>query len=279
MSSAIEDLQSIHSGLLRVRGLARYALASFGLVLLLISYCELCSLIQGRPPAGLSSSAPWAFQVSVPWILVGTAFALFANRIAGGRLAAMYPRAAIGVVILTGATSALALEALMMELLGGETPLPLFLYQRAPTHIAATALLVALYLAHRLWTERHQEAPALDTEPAAPEEPHTAEAAETDSIEVMTGTGRTSIRVSDIECLQADGNYINVIHVSGRSYLLRQTMAAAARALDDKRFLRVHRSTIVNCHMIKERRPGCVLVLQSGRSVTVSRAYRDQLRH
>ena len=65
----------------------------------------------------------------------------------------------------------------------------------------------------------------------------------------------------------------------GRTYLLRQTMAAAERSLDESRFMRVHRSTIVNRRLIKERRCGGVLVLQSGRTVTVSRAYRDQLRH
>jgi two-component system response regulator AlgR len=100
-----------------------------------------------------------------------------------------------------------------------------------------------------------------------------------DVMEVMTGTGRTHIPVAEIESLQADRNYINVIHVSGRTYLLRQTMAATERTLDETRFMRVHRSTIVNRQHIKERRPGGVLVLHSGRTVTVSRAYRSQLRH
>jgi len=68
------------------------------------------------------------------------------------------------------------------------------------------------------------------------------------------------------------------VHVSGRIYLLRQTMAATERTLDATRFMRVHRSTIVNRQLIRERRPGGVLVLQSGRTVTVSRAYRGQLR-
>ena len=287
MSSAIEDLRSIHPGLAGMRRLTRYALASGGLVLLLISYCELCSLVRGLPAPGLSISAPWAFQVSIPWIAVGTAFALFANRIADGRLASLYPRAVLGAVILAGAASALVLEALLMKLLGGESPLPLFLYQRAPTHIAATALLVAIYLAHRLWNVNHRATRPAVIAAAVSEQPECIEAPSAslpatdtvDCIEVMTGTGRTSIRVSDIECLQADRNYINVIHVSGRTYLLRQTMAAAQRALDENHFMRVHRSTIVNCRMIKERRTGGVLVLQSGRTVTVSRAYREQLRH
>lgn len=266
MSSAIEDLRSLSPTSLGSRRVYRYALSGVALVFALIAYCELCSVIVGMPPPGLRISAPWALQVALPWIAIGSAFGMYADRMAASRIASSYPRTLIAAVILTGAAVALGLEALLMELRGGESPLSEFLYLRAPTHIAAVALLVAIYMGNRLWSARQQSISSVVETPANDQ-----------CIEVMTGTGRTTIRIEDIECLQADRNYINVMHVSGKSYLLRQTMATAQRALGEERFMRVHRSTIVNRLRIKERRPGGVLVLQSGRTVTVSRAHRGVL--
>ena len=88
----------------------------------------------------------------------------------------------------------------------------------------------------------------------------------------MTGTGRTRIRLQDIECLEADRNYVNV-HTPQRSYLLRQTLSSLENSLQPGNFLRVHRSIIVNRAMIRERRRGGVLVLCSGRTVRVSRSF------
>src|SRR5690606_32611766 len=50
---------------------------------------------------------------------------------------------------------------------------------------------------------------------------------------------------ADIEALQAAGNYVN-LRVRGREYPLRSTIAAIEERLDPARFLRVHRSHIVN---------------------------------
>jgi DNA-binding LytR/AlgR family response regulator len=95
-------------------------------------------------------------------------------------------------------------------------------------------------------------------------------------VEVMTGTGRTQVALEDIECLEADRNYINV-HTAQRSYLLRQTLASLEQSLNSEVFLRVHRSVIVNRRKIRERRNGGVLVLDSGRTVRVSRAFAGRL--
>ena len=246
------------------RRLLRYVLISCTALLLLVGYCELCSLIRGLPAPGLRISGSWALQVWLPWLVIGATFGTFGQRIADHRIAYTHPRTLIAAVIIGAGAFGVSSEALLAEWFSDETSLAWFIYERAPAHLAASALLVAMYLGNRFW--RLREAPAA-TPPS------------TDMMEVMTGTGRTQIPVDEIECLQADRNYINVIHVSGRTYLLRQTMAAAERSLDEARFMRVHRSTIVNRQFIKERRCGGVLVLQSGRTVTVSRAYRDPLRH
>lgn len=241
------------------RRLLRYAIGSFAALALLIGYCELCSVVRGLPSPGLKISGSWALQVWLPWLVIGATFGTVGQHIVDHRLARTYPRTTMVAVIVSVAAFAVSAEALLAQLLSDETSLLWFVYERAPAHLAGSALLVAMYLGNRFW--RAREVPAGDM------------------LEVMTGTGRTHIPVDEIECLQADRNYINVIHVSGRTYLLRQTMAATERTLDEARFVRVHRSTIVNRQLVKERRPGGVLVLHSGRTVTVSRAYRSQLRH
>jgi two-component system LytT family response regulator len=96
-------------------------------------------------------------------------------------------------------------------------------------------------------------------------------------LKVMTGTGYAIVATDEIESLEADGNYLSVTHVSGRTYLMRSTMNAADRLLGSRQFVRVHRSTIVNRGMIRERRRGGVLVLRSGRTVRIGRAFRDRL--
>jgi DNA-binding LytR/AlgR family response regulator len=241
------------------RRLMRYALGSFAALLLLIAYCELCSVVRGLPSPGLKISGSWALHVWLPWLVIGATFGTFGQRIVEHRIAHAHPRLVMAVVIASVGAFAVSAEALLAQLLRDETSLLSFVYERAPAHLAGSALLVAMYLGNRFW--RAREIPAGDM------------------LEVMTGTGRTHIPVDEIECLQADRNYITVVHVSGRTYLLRQTMAATERTLDGERFMRVHRSTIVNRRLVKERRAGGVLVLQSGRTVTVSRAYRGQLRH
>jgi DNA-binding LytR/AlgR family response regulator len=92
----------------------------------------------------------------------------------------------------------------------------------------------------------------------------------------MTGTGHVAIATAEIECLEADGNYLNVAHVSGRTYLLRSTLNAAEQRLGAQ-FVRIHRSVIVNRGRIRERRRGGQLVLQSGRIVRIGRAFRGRL--
>lgn len=89
------------------------------------------------------------------------------------------------------------------------------------------------------------------------------------------------IAASDIECLSAAGNYVN-LHVRGRDYPLRSTIAAIGERLDPQRFLRVHRSHIVNLDQIAMIEPldsgDARLHLKNGNQLPCSRRYRDSLR-
>ncbi|HEX8957171.1 MAG TPA: LytTR family DNA-binding domain-containing protein, partial [Burkholderiaceae bacterium] len=86
---------------------------------------------------------------------------------------------------------------------------------------------------------------------------------------------------AEIESAQAWGNYVN-LRVRGHDYPLRSTMAAIEQRLDAKRFVRVHRSYIVNLDFVVEIEPldsgDARAKLRDGSYVPVSRRYRDDLR-
>ena len=86
---------------------------------------------------------------------------------------------------------------------------------------------------------------------------------------------------AEVEWLQAWGNYVN-LRVRSRDYPLRSTMAAIETRLDPTRFVRVHRSYIVNLDCIQEIEPldsgDARAKMRDGGFVPVSRRYRDELR-
>ena len=88
------------------------------------------------------------------------------------------------------------------------------------------------------------------------------------------------VAARDIEWLEASENYVN-LHVRGRVYPLRSTMSAIQERLDPQRFVRVHRSHIVNLDFLDQIEPldtgDARLVLKDGSRVPCSRRYRGML--
>lgn len=81
----------------------------------------------------------------------------------------------------------------------------------------------------------------------------------------------------ELAWIEAAGNYLRV-HVGDRSYLTRDTITAMAQRLSDPRFLRIHRSVIVNAHRVREVRtlPGGsdhAVILTSGTELPIGRSY------
>lgn len=89
------------------------------------------------------------------------------------------------------------------------------------------------------------------------------------------------IAAREIEWLQASGNYVN-LHMRGRDYPLRATMAGIEERLDPQRFVRVHRSYLVNLDYLLEIEPletgDARLTMRDGATVPCSRRFRHQLR-
>lgn len=98
---------------------------------------------------------------------------------------------------------------------------------------------------------------------------------------VVKGNGATRfIRVAEIDWIEGAGVYVN-LHASGKELLYRSTLNELSRHLDATRFIRIHRSTIVNVESIVELRPishgEFELLLKDGHRSRVSRTYRIEL--
>jgi two-component system LytT family response regulator len=102
-----------------------------------------------------------------------------------------------------------------------------------------------------------------------------------DSLAVKLGDQYHVLRVPDIDWIEADGNHSR-LHIAQRHRLIAKSLALLERqVLDPARFLRVHRSSIVNISKVVAVEPmfhGDVqLVLQNGTRVDCSRRYRSRL--
>jgi two-component system, LytTR family, response regulator len=98
---------------------------------------------------------------------------------------------------------------------------------------------------------------------------------------VIKSAGTTRfLRVADIDWIEAAGVYVN-LHVAGKELLYRTALNELAEHLDTKRFIRVHRSAIVNIESILQLEPlshgEFDVVLKNGSRTRVSRTYRALL--
>lgn len=88
------------------------------------------------------------------------------------------------------------------------------------------------------------------------------------------------VNVAEIDWVEADGDYVSV-HVGAKSWLLRETIAAAEARLALSGFVRIHRSTLVNVYRVRELLPlskgEFTVVLLDGTELKLSRNYRFAL--
>ena len=95
------------------------------------------------------------------------------------------------------------------------------------------------------------------------------------------GTRHYFVRVSDIDWIEAVGNYVR-LQTGESSHLIRETMRGLEAKLDPAQFVRMHRSAIVAIDRIdgiQARDAGDYLVtLRDGTRLVSSRAYSDRIR-
>ena len=98
---------------------------------------------------------------------------------------------------------------------------------------------------------------------------------------IVKGEGRISfLKTDEITWIEADDKYVH-LHTEKSARLVRQTLSAMEAQLDPKKFVRIHRSAIVNVERIKELHPMFsgehAVVMNNGTKLTLSRNYKDRL--
>ena len=98
----------------------------------------------------------------------------------------------------------------------------------------------------------------------------------------LRSTGRVGfLKTAEIEWVDAAHNYARIHTLDGRTHVAREPIGSIEARLDRERFLRIHRSTIINADCVRELELSThgdyVAILSSGQRLTVSRSFRDRL--
>jgi two-component system LytT family response regulator len=101
-----------------------------------------------------------------------------------------------------------------------------------------------------------------------------------DRIAVRTSGRVVFVKIDDVDWIEASDNYV-CLHCGKDTHVLRETMGQIESRLDPARFLRVHRSAIVNLDRIKELQPwfrgDYRVVLRDGTELTLTKSHREKL--
>lgn len=86
------------------------------------------------------------------------------------------------------------------------------------------------------------------------------------------------LRIEEIDWMEAAGNYVK-LHVGNETHLIRETMNGLEQQLNPLKFIRIHRSTIINIEKIKELEPyfngEYKVILNNNAQLILSRNYRE----
>jgi two-component system LytT family response regulator len=98
---------------------------------------------------------------------------------------------------------------------------------------------------------------------------------------VVKAAGRVFfLKADEVDWIEAYGNYVR-LHVGKSAYILREPIGGMDARVDPMRFLRIHRSALVNVERIREMQPmfhgQYAVVLHDGTRLTLSRRYRGKL--
>ena len=110
----------------------------------------------------------------------------------------------------------------------------------------------------------------------APARPEYAE-----RIVVKSGGDLHFVKTSDVLWLEAQGDFVKV-QTTGQPQLVRETLQSMEQKLDTGRFIRIHRSFLVNVEHIRRVAPALygdhTVFMSDGSKLRLSRSYRSQLK-
>lgn len=97
---------------------------------------------------------------------------------------------------------------------------------------------------------------------------------------VRVGRRLVVVSLAEVDWIEAEGNYVR-LHREAGSHRYRRTLEALASRLDGHRFVRTHRSAMVNVDRVRELQPtgsgGYDIVLGDGTRLPLSRSYKKRV--
>jgi len=153
---------------------------------------------------------------------------------------------------------------------------------------------VIVAIGHFLFRPPAQATSSVETVPApsptsAPSVPSSLPTAVADAARPAESSGHITVRqwnrvhlvrVDDIDFVEAEDNYV-VVHAASRTYKGRDRISDVESQLDARRFVRIHRSTIVHLAKIREVQPlthgDHAVILRDGKVLRVARSRRQAL--
>ena len=101
-----------------------------------------------------------------------------------------------------------------------------------------------------------------------------------DRLPIRRGGKVEIVDLDDVDWVGAAGNYVE-LHAGGRRYLHRSPLSHFSQRLDPQRFVRIHRSTVVNVERVRSMTPtpqgDYRLKLEDGQELRLSRRFREAL--
>ena len=102
-----------------------------------------------------------------------------------------------------------------------------------------------------------------------------------DILAIKDGSEVTRVAVNDIQWIDAAGDYM-CVHATDQTHIMRRTMKELENDLDPKKFVRTHRSAIVNIKFVQKMVSHISgeyhLILNNGTELKVSRSHRDRVK-
>jgi len=121
---------------------------------------------------------------------------------------------------------------------------------------------------------------AWEIEETSPALPQVNELGALERLLIRKGDRWLVVRLAEVDWIGGAGNYVE-LHLGAAKHLYRQTLSGMEPRLDSRRFVRIHRSTIVNLDRVAELRPttsGCYdVTLRDGTHLTLSRRHRKRV--
>ena len=244
--------------------LGKMILAWVGCVVAAILYCVLHGVVAGNYTVGAKASLRWAITQWGAWPLILPACLWVICYLE--RRGTLLLGALLGALIAIAA--AVAFAYLFDRSLGGHSTWTATLYHMTP--IAGGTYLLFMGLA--LWLSYPSASTHTLAEPAS-------RAGDGATLAVSTGRLHTRIAAEEVEWVRSARNYVELF-LGNDAYIMRTSLKDLHMKLPAGRFVRVHRSYLVNSAFVKglgreSGGGGLFIVMAGGGKVPIGRTYRE----